>query len=74
MYLLYDMYAFYKEGFISKELVDNQYSYFFCIIYNSPEINKYRTKLRNEEFLNAHNFLDDIAKEFNLINKDCKEF
>ena len=73
LYLLYDIWAFHKQSFISKELLDNQYSYFFCITYNSPEIIKYREKLRKEGFDNAHNFLDELAEEFDLVGRNCRE-
>lgn len=73
LYLIDDIWGFYKEGFISKELLDEQYSYFFCITSNSSEIKKYREKLSDEGFSDAHDYLDDISSELNLKGKDCRD-
>lgn len=70
--LIYDIWSFYKEGFISKKLLNEQYVYYLCVIYNAPETKTYRAKLKTEGFTDNYNFLDDIAKEFELNNKDCK--
>ncbi|HBT80950.1 MAG: hypothetical protein UT43_C0029G0009 [Parcubacteria group bacterium GW2011_GWC1_39_29] len=72
--LVYDIIQYYKEGFISKEVFDDFYSYYFCITYNSIDIKGYRNKLRIQGFSDAmaYNFLDETAQDLGLKNKDCK--
>lgn len=72
--LLTDMWTYYKDGFISKELLTDQYIYYLCITYNSQIVTNYRDQLRKNGFSEESNypFLDEMAEELNLKNVDCK--
>ncbi len=73
--LISDMWTYYQDGFISKELIDDQYSYYLCITYNSKLIKDYRKKLQQQGFSNieSYGFLDKIAQALTLKGKNCKE-
>ena len=68
------MWTYYKDGFISKELIDDQYGYYLCITINSKFVNDYRKKLLKIGFAEGENytFLDRMAEELKLKGKDCK--
>ncbi len=71
--LLSDIWTFYKEDLISKDMIDSLYSYYFCITSHSKLINEYRDRSRKEGFSEEYfQFLDEIDEELNLKNNDCK--
>jgi len=70
--LVSDFWSYYQDNFISKDLLGQQYSYEFCVIYNAQETKDYRGQLVKEGFSDDYSFLDDIAKEFDLIGANCK--
>jgi len=74
LYLLHDIWAMGNEGLIKKSLLEDNFAYHVCVTYNNREIREYRDRLREEEFANAHNFLDDLASEMNVVDKNCRSF
>lgn len=72
--LISDMWSYYKDDFISKELIDDQYGYYLCITYNSKFVNDYRKRLLTTGFAEGedYSFLDIMAEELKLKGKDCK--
>ncbi len=72
--LISDIWSFYEDGFITKDLIENQYGYYLCITYKSKFINNYRKKLLTDGFSESesYSFLEDIADELSLKEKNCK--
>lgn len=73
--LLSDMQSYYEDGFISKELVSDQYGYYICITYQSKFVRSYREKLKQEGFSDSesYSFLDYLVDDLNIKGKDCKK-
>jgi hypothetical protein len=73
--LLGDIYSFYTDGFVSKELLDRQYAYYVCVAYNDKVVKDYRAELLLDGFSKNLNYsyLDDLAGLLGVKNKDCKK-
>ncbi len=75
--LLNNIWLFYHDGFVSKELINRQYWYYFCITYNSPLVKKYTGTISNQDFEKESNYvllLSSVIKDLDLDGKDCKNF
>lgn len=72
--LLGDIDSFYRDGFISRGLLDRQYAYYMCIAYKSKEVENYRKKLVDQNFSDtmSYSFLDNIAETLDFVSKDCR--
>jgi hypothetical protein len=73
LYLMNDIWSFYKDGFVSKEMLSEQYLYFLCVSVNSPSVQQYRSKLQGEGFTGSHEFLDEASEEFKLTGTNCRK-
>jgi len=74
LYLLQEIWSFYQIGYISENVLKEQYKYFICVTFNSPSVQKYRRSLDTRGFANAHDYLDEMAKELGVENIDCRVY
>jgi hypothetical protein len=74
--LVSDMWSFYKDGYVTKEIITDQYGYYLCITYKSELIKNYRSKLTKAGFNKESNypFLEAMAIDFEFDKYDCKDF
>lgn len=73
--LLSNMWGYYKDGFITEELLKDQYEYYLCITYNSQLTNEFLTRLKKQGFSqeSSYPFLEEMAIQLKLKNKNCRD-
>jgi hypothetical protein len=72
--LLNTMWNYYKDGYISKDLINDEYGYYYCIVYKSNFVKNYRNRLKQIGFSygSSYGFLDEVQKELNPDNLKCE--
>lgn len=72
--LISDMWSYQEGGYVSQDLINDQYGYYLCLTYNSKFVNDYRKRMLKIGFAEDENytFLDLMAEKLKFKGKDCK--